>query len=232
MNRTSSSSERRRKRAYTSAGSMDPTRLPRCLTPLTYGSALVIRWRGIADSEASDGDSLGGLLLHESEHVTRDAPHLDFLTALSDPVSPVMTIDVFEGHVPGISESAVHLHGAVGRVATQPVRDVVAHRDLVGDRERTVLVHRPRRLVNQRAEHFALRLQLDERELDRLVRRERFAERRTLLGVRNGLVDAELRGAEARRGLAYAVLVEEVLRHLEPGAFTAEDRRVRHPHVG
>ena len=33
----------RRYRAYTSEGSIDPTRLPRCFTPLMYGSALVMR---------------------------------------------------------------------------------------------------------------------------------------------------------------------------------------------
>ena len=36
------------------------------------------------------------------------------------------------------------------------------------------------------------------------------------VGVGDGLVDAELRGAERRRGLADAVLVHEVLRELEP----------------
>ena len=35
-----------------------------------------------------------------------------------------------------------------------------------------------------------------------------------------------------RRGLADPVLVEEVLRHLQPGALTTEDRPVRHPDVG
>ena len=39
-------------------------------------------------------------------------------------------------------------------------------------------------------------------------------------------------GAEARRGLADAVLVEEVLHDLQAAALAAEDRRVRHAHVG
>src|SRR6516165_8822589 len=34
-------------RALTSAGSIEPTRFPRCFTPLMYGSALVIRWRAM-----------------------------------------------------------------------------------------------------------------------------------------------------------------------------------------
>ena len=42
----------------------------------------------------------------------------------------------------------------------------------------------------------------------------------------------KLRRAEARRGLADAVLVEEVLDHAEAAALTAEDRRARHAHVG
>ena len=177
-------------------------------------------------------DALRGLLLHEAEHVAGDAAHLDLLGALGDPVAAVVAVDVLERLVPRVAEPAVHLHRPVGRLAAQPVGPVVAHRHLVGLRERAVGVHQPRRLVDQRAQHLALRLQLDERELDRLVRRQRLAERLALLGVLHRLVDAELRRAEARRRLADAVLVEEVLDDAEAAALTAEDRRVRHAHVG
>ena len=88
------------------------------------------------------------------------------------------------------------------------------------------------RSCGQRAEHLALRVELDERELDRLVRGERLAERCADLGVLDRLVDAELRGAEARRRLADPVLVEEVLDDTEPAALTAEDRAVRDADVG
>ena len=86
--------------------------------------------------------------------------------------------------------------------------------------------------MDQRTQHLALRLQFDQRELDRLVRRQRLAERRAHLGVLDRLIDAELRGAQAGRRLADAVLVEEVLHDLQPLALATEDRRVRHAHVG
>jgi hypothetical protein len=52
------------------------------------------------------------------------------------------------------------------------------------------------------------------------------------LRVLHRLVDAELRSAERGRGLADAVLVEEVLHHLQALALAAEDGAVRHAHVG
>ena len=62
--------------------------------------------------------------------------------------------------------------------------------------------------MDQRAQHLALGLQFDQRKLDALVGREWFAERFALTRIGNRFVDAELRGAEARGGLADAVLVE------------------------
>ncbi len=61
---------------------------------------------------------------------------------------------------------------------------------------------------------------------------KRLAERRSHLGVLDGSVDAELRRAQARRRLPDAVLVEEVLGHLQASILAAEDRRVGHAHVG
>ena len=126
----------------------------------------------------------------------------------------------------------MHLHGAVGGVTAQPVGHEVAHGDLVGLGQRPVLVHAPRGLVDERPEHLALRLQLDQRELDRLVARERLTERGSGLGVLHRAVDAELRGAEARRGLADAVLVEEMLHHRQASALAAEYGGVGDPHAG
>ena len=79
---------------------------------------------------------------------------------------------------------------------------------------------------------YRSRLELDEGELDRLVDSERLAEGLPDLRIRDRLVDAVLRRTEARRRLADAVLVEEVLHDLEATALAAEDRLVRHPHVG
>ena len=86
--------------------------------------------------------------------------------------------------------------------------------------------------MDEGAEHLALGVQLDQRELDRLVGRQRLAERFAFLGVLDGPVDAELRRAETGRRLADAVLVEEVLGDLQAAALAAEDRAVGHAHVG
>src|SRR5262249_20075976 len=65
-------------------------------------------------------------LLHEAEHVAGDAAHLDLLGALGDPVAAVVAVDVLEGLVTRVAEAAVHLHRAVGRLAAETVRPVVA----------------------------------------------------------------------------------------------------------
>src|SRR5713226_2319518 len=82
--------------------------------------------------------------------------------------------------------------------------------------------------MDKRAQHLALGLELDQRELDRLVRGEWLAERLALEGVIDRLVDAVLRGAQARGSLADPVLVEEVLHDTQPATLAAEDRAVRY----
>src|SRR5262245_26201217 len=76
-------------------------------------------------------DTLRRALLHEAEQVARDAAHLDLLGALGDAIAPVMPVDVLERPVARVAEPPVHLHRAVGRVAAESIRPVVAHRDLV-----------------------------------------------------------------------------------------------------
>src|SRR4030095_12353070 len=107
------------------------------------------------------------------------------------------------------ADPAFALHPAIRRLAAQAVRPVVAHRHLVRRREAPFDVHEPRRLVDERPEHLALRVELDERELDPRVRRERLAEGLPDLRVLDRAIDAVLRRAEARGGLPDAVLVEE-----------------------
>lgn len=41
--------------------------------------------------------AFGGSLFHESEHIASDAAHLDLFRTFSDPISTVMSVDVFEG---------------------------------------------------------------------------------------------------------------------------------------
>src|SRR5436309_6129360 len=69
----------------------------------------------------------------EAEHHLGDAPHLDLLRSLRNPVPPVVPVDVLEGHMPRVADAAVHLDRLVRRVTDQPVRAVVAHRHLVAD---------------------------------------------------------------------------------------------------
>ncbi len=77
--------------------------------------------------------------------------------------------------------------------------------------------------MDQRAQHFRLRLQFDQRKLDALVAGQRLAERRALERILHRLIDAVLRRAQRGRRLADAVLVEEVLHHLQRLALAAED---------
>ena len=57
-------------------------------------------------------------------------------------------------------------------------------------------------------------MELHQGELDRLVRREGFAEGRALLGVFHGFVNAVLGRANARGRLANTIFMDEVLRHV------------------
>src|SRR5689334_24277277 len=185
----------------------------------------------IAASAGLGGDALEGVGLDEAEQVAGHPPHLDLLGALGDAVAPVVPVDVLERLVPRVAQPAVHLHGAVRGVAAQPVGHVVAHGDLVRLGERPGGVHAPGRLVDQRAQHLRLGLQLDQRELDGLVARQRLAERLAGLRVLDRAVDAELGGAQAGGGLPDAVLVEEVLHEEQAAAFGTEDGAVRDPDV-
>src|SRR6185437_10501701 len=97
------------------------------------------------------------------------------------------------------------------------------HRHPVADLEMIPAVEMPGGLVDESAHHLAFRVQLGERKLDRLVRRQRLAEDHALARIGDALVDAVLRDADARGGLADAVLVDEMLRDDEPLALAAED---------
>jgi len=99
--------------------------------------------------------------------------HLDLFCALGDAVAAVVAVDMFERLMAGIADPAMYLHRPVGSIADQPVGAIVTHTDLVGELFGDLglghLIHLPRGLVDQQAEHFGIGLQLDERELDRLI---------------------------------------------------------------
>src|SRR5271166_6739970 len=112
-----------------------------------------------------------GSFLTELEQSLGHPPNLDFLGALGDPVAAVMAIDVFERLVAAVAETAEDLHGAVGRVAHQPVGPVVRPRHFVGDLHVVVAVQVPGRVIDQQTDHLGLGLQLGQRPLHGLVDR-------------------------------------------------------------
>src|ERR1700722_10971407 len=71
---------------------------------------------------------------HIAEQKSRHFALLDFLAAFGDAVAAVVAVDVLERLVARIAHAAMDLHGAVGGLATEPVRPEIAHRDLVGER--------------------------------------------------------------------------------------------------
>src|SRR5437867_5359091 len=79
----------------------------------------------------------------EAEHHLGDAPHLDLFRPFRNPVTPVVPVDVLEGHMPRVADAAVHLDRLVRRVTDQPVRAVVAHRHLVADLHVVLMVQLP-----------------------------------------------------------------------------------------
>src|ERR1700680_818788 len=172
----------------------------------------------------------------ETEHHLRDAPHLYLLRAFGNSIASMMPVDVLERFVARIAQPAVDLHRAIGSLANQPVRAIVAHRPLVRQFLRHLglghLVHLPRRLMNQRAEHRSLGLMLDQRPLNGLVGSEGLAEGLALLRILDAFVDAILRGAERGGRLADAILVYEVLRDFQPVFRIAKRRVARNVHLG
>src|SRR3979490_3649959 len=94
---------------------------------------------------------------HIAEQESGDLALLDFLAAFGDAVAAVMPVDVFERLVTRIAHAAMYLHGAVGGLAAQPVRPVIAHRDFVGERVLDLrlreFIHLPRGLANYQPQH-------------------------------------------------------------------------------
>src|ERR1700748_1178778 len=101
---------------------------------------------------------------HVTEQEARDLTLLDLLAAFGDAVAAVMAIDVLERFVARIAHAGMHLHGAGGGLATEPVGPEITHRYLVGERMLDLrlgeLVHLPRGLADQQPQHLGLRHEL------------------------------------------------------------------------
>src|SRR5438552_3014177 len=67
----------------------------------------------------------------KTEHHLCDAPHLYLLRAFGNSIAPMMPVDVLERLVAGIAKATVNLHRAIGGLAYQPVRAIVAHRNFI-----------------------------------------------------------------------------------------------------
>ena len=109
---------------------------------------------------------------------------LNFFRAFGNAVSAMVAINMLKRHMARITDAAMHLNGAVGRLADQPIGPVIAHGDFIGQIYRHFgfahLIHLRRRFIDQIADHLAFRVQFGERKLDRLIGRQRLAERRAL----------------------------------------------------
>src|SRR5215475_11351935 len=107
----------------------------------------------------------GLLRAPEAEQGAGDAADLDLLGALGDAITPVVTVDVLERHVPRVADAAMNLDGAVGGLAHQPVGAVVRHRHPFADLHVMLAVEVPGGLAHQPARHLGFGVQLGEREL-------------------------------------------------------------------
>ncbi|GIR46324.1 MAG: hypothetical protein CM15mP55_3000 [Hyphomicrobiales bacterium] len=88
---------------------------------------------------------------------------------------------MLERFVARIADASMHLHGAVGSFANQPVGTIITHRHFIGNALGNFrlghCVHLRRRLVNEITYHFAFGMQFGQRKLDRLIGRQSLAER-------------------------------------------------------
>ncbi len=102
----------------------------------------------------------------------------------------------------------------------------------MGHLEMMLLIEPPGRLADQLAQHRRLGVQLDQRELDALIHRQRLAPGDPLIGVAHRLINTELTSPKRRGRLADPVLMHEMLREVEPLADLAEHRLRADPHIG
>ena len=174
------------------------------------------RATALAWGNSAFADTLGAPLVHEPEQIPRHPTHLDLFGALGNAIPPMMAVNVLERLVARIAHTAVHLHGSVRRLTTQPIGPIVAHGYPITLGKCPVLVHGPCCFVNEGAEHFTLRMKFYQRKLNGLIGSQRLAEWLTVLGILNRLVDAVLRRPQAGRRLTNSVLVEELLNHPQP----------------
>lgn len=152
-----------------------------------------------------------------------DFTNLDLFRTFGNAVPAVMAIDVLKWKVPGITHPTMRLHCEIGGLAYKPISAVVDHGDLIGNFHVVFLVEVPRGLVDEISNEFIFRVGFCKRELDGLLRGERFSPGNAFASILDRFVDAVLGGADARSRLANAIFVEEMLRACQTVAFQMND---------
>ena len=121
----------------------------------------------------------------------------------------------------------MYLDRPIRGLATQSVRPIITHTDFIPEASFHLHmrhgVHLQRRFPNEETQHFDLRVEFYERELNRLVVGEGATEGTPGVGVGDGGRDAVGGGAEGGGGLAEAVFVREGVGDGEAGVEGAEE---------
>lgn len=73
------------------------------------------------------------LFAAETKEMLADFAHLNFFSTFGDSVAAVVAIDVLEGHMSAVANSATGLHRPISSVTDQPIGAVIAHRDQVSE---------------------------------------------------------------------------------------------------
>ena len=86
--------------------------------------------------------------------------------------------------------------------------------------------------MDQRPQHFAAGVEIDQRKLNALVCRQGLAKRLARIGMSHCFVDAVLGSTETGGRLTYPVFIKKVLDDHQSFTFTTENGAVRHPDIG
>lgn len=134
-----------------------------------------------------------------------------------------------------IAIPTVNLNSSICCLATQSVSPIVTHANLLAQALLNLhmlhAIHFRSSLTNQKPEHGGLGCELYERELNALIMGERLSEGLSIVGVGDGLVDAEDRCAERGGCLTDAIFMNESLSYGKAFVEWADDGGGGNPDV-
>lgn len=143
--------------------------------------------------------------------------------------------DVLKLTMSAVAPPSMDLYGAISSFSAETIGPIIAHGDFVAQLvfhfDVRHAVHVGCCLADEEAEHFALRGELDERELNRLVGGERSAEWPAFASVFNGLVDAVDSCTEGGSCLPDPVFMNKSLGDGQTAAEWTENARFRRVYV-